>query len=116
MRAITIYAVLAVTLAGCGAPAPKENLPAPAPEAFVPANVAPVTPTAEAAPPPQSIAQAAADDNEVICRSEKPLGTRIGKRVCKTRAQFKLEEETARRMMNERDRKGHGSVDPVMGN
>lgn len=114
MRAITIYMVLAVTLAGCGTPAPKESLPAPAP--VMPANVAPAAQTAESAPAPQSIAQAATDDSEVVCRNEKPLGTRIGKRVCKTRAQFKLEEEAAQQMMKNRDRKGAGGRDPVMGN
>lgn len=114
MRAITIYAVLAVAVAGCGTPASNESLPAPAP--VVPANVAPAAPTAESAPAPQSIAQAAADDNEVVCRNEKPLGTRIGKRVCKTRAQFKLEEEAAKQMMKNRDQRGGGGADPVMGN
>lgn len=114
MRAISIYAVLAVTLAGCGAPAPKESLPAPA--AVVPANVAPAAQTAESAPAPQSIVQAQADENEVVCRNEKPLGTRIGKRVCKTRAQFKLEEDAAQRMMKNRDSRGGNGADPVMGN
>ncbi|HEY0943183.1 MAG TPA: hypothetical protein VGE08_24065 [Steroidobacter sp.] len=56
-------------------------------------------------------AKLAANDDEIICRNEKPLGTRIGKRVCRTREQLRLEEESARRMMQNRDRNSHGVVD-----
>lgn len=105
MRVITICMAVAVTvLAGCGSHATKESSPAPTPVA--PAKVAPAL---------QPIVQAEADDDEVVCRKEKLLGTRIGKRVCKTRAQFKLEEESARQMMKNRDQKSHGVTDPITG-
>jgi hypothetical protein len=58
---------------------------------------------------------AQADDNEIVCRKEKTLGTRIGKRVCKTRAQLRMEEEAARQMMKSRDAKGGNGADPTMG-
>ena len=58
---------------------------------------------------------AAADDNEIVCRNEKPLGTRIGKRVCKTRAQMREEEEAARQMMKNRDSKAYGVTAPITG-
>lgn len=125
MRVITICVALAVTaLAGCEAPAPKESLPVATPVA----PAAQITPVAAGAPAAEAQtaqitptaapivqAEAEADDNEVVCRNEKPLGTRIGKRVCKTRGQFKLEEEAARQMMKNRDQKSHGVTDAITG-
>lgn len=118
MRVFAMCLTLAMTaLAGCGT----------TPEPIVGASTTPVPavaapPTAQVAPQPPSTraaltepAQKAADDDEIICRNEKPLGTRIGKRVCKTRAQMREEEETARQMMKRRDSKSHNVTDPLTG-
>jgi hypothetical protein len=116
MRVLAMFMTLAVTaLAGCAAPPPNEIVSAPV--AAVPAEPAP-----QAAPQPPSTqasmskpARTAANDNEVVCRKEKTLGTRIGKTVCKTREQFRLQEESARQMMKNRDQKSHGVTDPLTG-
>jgi hypothetical protein len=73
--------------------------------------------TGEATPTQAALADqpSAEDDNEVICRNEKTLGTRIGKRVCKTRAQRKQEEASAREMMKNRDHKSHGVTGELTG-
>lgn len=112
MRVLAICFTLAATaLAGCAAPPQNEINTTPEP-----AVAAPPKPQADPQPPSTQAllaepATTAANDNEVVCRNEKPLGTRIGKRVCKTRAQLRLEEESARRMMQNRDNKSHGVVD-----
>jgi hypothetical protein len=105
-------------LAGCAAPSAQEPL-AHAPEASA-AAAAPAAAAQPAAPEQPVATQAAAveprpDDNEIVCRTEKPLGTRIGKRVCKSRAQARTDEAAAREMMNNRDRKSHGVTDPATG-
>jgi hypothetical protein len=118
MRVFAICMTLAVTaLAGCAAPPSEELAAAPAPVAAVPA-----APASQAAPQPPSTqasmtepARTAANDKEVVCRKEKLLGTRIGKTVCKSREQFRLEEESAKRMMDNRDKKSHGVTDPITG-
>lgn len=113
MRVFAICFTLAATaLAGCAAPPPPKAVDA----TPVPAVAAPPMPQAAPQPPTAQAsisqpAQTAANDNEVVCRNEKPLGTRIGKRVCKTREQLRLEEESARRMMQNRDNKSHGVTD-----
>lgn len=120
MRVFAICLTLAATaLAGCAAP-PQEKINTTVAAAPVPAVPAPPAPQAGPQPPSTQASliepnQPAADDNEVVCRKEKPLGTRIGKRVCKTRAQFRLEEESARQMMKNRDNKSHNASDPLMG-
>lgn len=116
MRVFAICLTLAATaLMGCAAPPPKEAN-------AVPVAAVPAAPVAQAAPQAPSTqasmaepARTAANANEVICRKEKPLGTRIGKTICKTREQFRLEEESARRMMENRDKKSHGVTDPLTG-
>jgi hypothetical protein len=118
MRVFAICMTLAVTaLAGCAAPPAEQLASAPAPVPAVPA-----APSAPADPQPPSTqasmaqpAQTAANDNEVVCRKEKTLGTRIGKQVCKTREQFRLEEESARQMMKNRDNKSHNVTDAITG-
>lgn len=104
----------AVLMAGC-ASEPATNSSAAtepvAPVSAAPASSKPETGEATATQAALADQPTALDDNEVVCRSEKPLGTRIGKRVCKTRAQRKLEEASAREMMKNRDQKSHGVVD-----
>ncbi|MET0535323.1 MAG: hypothetical protein ABW171_13980 [Steroidobacter sp.] len=106
--------VATVLVAGCASEPAKNSTPAVAPAtaaaAAEPASISKSDvgqPTSTQA----ALADKAVDDNEVVCRNEKPLGTRIGKRVCKTRAQIKLEEQSAREMMKNRDNKSHGVVD-----
>lgn len=119
MRVFAISLTLgALALAACSAPPPAAEKEASA----TPVPAVPAAPAPQATPqPPSSQASMAepaatmADDNEVVCRNEKPLGTRIGKRVCKTREQLRLEEESARRMMKNRDNKSHGAIDPITG-
>jgi hypothetical protein len=117
MRVFAICLTLAATaFAGCSAPTVQESdITSATP---VPAVAAP--PAAQAEPQPPSTQASMtdavrADDSEVVCRKEKLLGTRIGKRVCKTREQFRLEEESARQMMKNRDQKGNNGKDPLMG-
>lgn len=117
MRVLAICLTLAATaLAGCGAPPTQETGMTSATP--VPAVPAPPTPQAEPQRPSTQASMtesAQADDNEIVCRKEKLLGTRIGKRVCKTREQLRLEEESARQMMKNRDQKGNNGKDPLMG-
>jgi hypothetical protein len=103
-------------LAGCASEPAKDSTPTAAAEPPVAAVSA--DPVSSKAPGEATATQAAladqpstVDDNEVVCRNEKPLGTRIGKRVCKTRAQLKQEEASAREMMKNRDHKSHGVTD-----
>jgi hypothetical protein len=120
MRSVITWMGLVATalLAGCASEPAKDSTPAAEPVPAVSANPAPTTPVAgEATATQASLADQpkAVDDNEVICRSEKPLGTRVSKRVCKTRAQLKQEEASAREMMKRRDQKSHGVTDPITG-
>ena len=39
---------------------------------------------------------AISEQSEVICKTERPTGTRIGVRVCRTRAQIEAEREESR--------------------
>lgn len=115
MRSVITWTGLIATvlLAGCAAEPAKVSTPAAAPTPVAAANAETAstkTVAGEATP-----TEAALDDNEVVCRNEKPLGTRIGKRVCKTRAQLKQEEASAREMMKNRDQKSHGVTDPITG-
>jgi hypothetical protein len=110
--------VATVLLAGCASEPARESTPSAA-EPVAAASAEPAstkTGTGEATATQAALAdQPALDDNEVVCKNEKPLGTRIGKRVCKTRAQLKQEEASAREMMKNRDQKSHGVVDPSTG-
>lgn len=105
-------------LAGCASEPAKDSTPAAEPVAAVSAD--PVSSKPAAGEPTATQAAladqpSAVDDNEVVCRNEKPLGTRIGKRICKTRAQLKQEEASAREMMKTRDQKSHNVVDGSTG-
>lgn len=120
MRSVITWMGLVATalLAGCASEPAKDSPPVAEPVAAVSATPASTTPAAgEATATQAALADqpTAVDDNEVICRNEKPLGTRIGKRVCKTRAQLKQEEASAREMMNRRDQKSHGVTDGSTG-
>jgi hypothetical protein len=113
MRSVITWMGLAATvlLAGCASEPANVSSPAAATE-----SVAAVQPASTKTGAGETTAtQAAVDDNEVICKNEKLLGTRIGKRVCKTRAQLKQEEASAREMMKNRDTKSHGVTDPLTG-
>lgn len=122
MRAATISSGLVATLliAGCAAK-PAQNsgnnaaVATPAVPAAQPAaSEQPVATQAALVDTPANAPASAADD-EVSCRNEKLLGTRISKRVCKSREQLRLEEAAAREMMKNRDRKSHGVTDPITG-
>lgn len=121
MRSVITWMGLVATaalLAGCASePAKDSTAAAPAePVSAVAADPASTKPAAEATATQAALAeQPALDDNEVVCRNEKPLGTRIGKRVCKTRAQLRQEEASAREMMKNRDQKSHGVTDAITG-
>jgi hypothetical protein len=117
---ITVALVATALLAGCASEPAKDSTPVAAPEpvAAVSADPASIKPAAgEATATQAALADqpSTLDDNEVICRNEKPLGTRIGKRVCKTRAQLRQEEASAREMMKNRDHKSHGVIDGSTG-
>lgn len=117
---ITWTGVVALALlAGCASEPATDSTPAAAAEPVAAASGDPASAKPAAGEPTATQAaladQPSVDDNEVICRNEKPLGTRIGKRVCKTRAQLKQEEASAREMMKNRDQKSHGVVDPKTG-
>ncbi len=72
----------------------------------------PVTTPATSQPPvagqSASAAQASApvsgSDNERVCRKVRDVGSHISKRVCRTRAEMAAESETARTMLEQRDR------------
>jgi hypothetical protein len=121
MRSVITWVALAATalLAGCASEPAMNSTPATAePVAAVSSDPAAIKPPAgEATATQAALADqpSALDDNEVVCRNEKPLGTRIGKRVCKTRAQLKQEEASAREMMKNRDQKSHGVTDGSTG-
>ena len=40
------------------------------------------------------------DDNDVVCRNERPTGSRMPQRVCRSNAQVKAESEAARGWLN----------------
>ena len=120
MRSVITWMGLVATalLAGCASEPAKQSTAVAAPVAAATAEPASNKPGAEQPTATQAALTeqpSAVDDNEVVCRNEKPLGTRIGKRVCKTRAQLKLEEQSAREMMKNRDTKSHGVVDSSTG-
>ena len=108
-------------LAGCASePAKDSTATGAADEPVAAVSAGPAStkaPTGEATATQAALADqpSAVDDNEVVCKSEKPLGTRIGKRVCKTRAQLKQEEASAREMMKNRDQKSHGVTSEITG-
>jgi uncharacterized protein (DUF2342 family) len=54
------------------------------------------TPAATAA-----AATAAADADKPVCKTERPMGSLIPKRVCKTAAQWEAEREQSRKMIQD---------------
>lgn len=113
MRSVTTWIglVAVALLAGCASePAKDSASTGAAAEPVAAASAEPASTQAATVEQPSAV-----DDNEVICKSQKPLGTRVSKRVCKTRAQLKIEEASAREMMKNRDTKSHGVVDPSTG-
>jgi hypothetical protein len=113
MRFVTTWIGIAATalLAGCASEPAKSPTPASEPVAAASADPQAAGGAPGATQAAMTDKPSAVDENEVICRNEKPLGTRIGKRICKTRAQLKAEEATAREMMKNRDQKSHGVTD-----
>lgn len=55
---------------------------------------------------PQSKTVAADDDDKLICEMERPVGSNIPKRVCRTKAQMDREREAAQEQMREATRPG----------
>lgn len=41
----------------------------------------------------------ASKDSDLICRTERPLGTRFGKKVCRTKSQIAEERKQAKELM-----------------
>ena len=115
---IMLTGLVAAVLAGCASKPAQESSAAAEPVAAATAETVSSKPSAvEATPTQAALADPPSpqDDNEVVCRNEKTLGTRIGKRVCKTRAQLKQEEASAREMMKNRDQKSHQVGNPLGG-
>ena len=122
MRSVIIWTgvVALALLAGCASEPAKDSTPAAAAEPVAaasgdPASAKPAAGEATATQAALADQPSAVDDNEVVCRNEKPLGTRIGKRICKTRAQLRQEEASAREMMKNRDQKSHGVTGEITG-
>lgn len=63
--------------------------------ATAPAGTAPVKAQSGAAP------GVAAEDQKLICQMERPLGSNIPKRVCRTQAQIDRERDSAQDKMRE---------------
>lgn len=52
--------------------------------------------------------------NELVCRYEKPTGSHMRVKICRTRAQIQAEAEATRRAMDAVKTRGHeGNVDPA---
>jgi hypothetical protein len=117
MRFVSTWMGLIATalLVGCASQPANDSAPAAEPVAAESADS--TKPVGEATATQAALADqpSTVDENEIICRNEKTLGTRIGKRVCKSRAQIKLEEAAAREMMKNRDQKSHGVTDGTTG-
>ena len=64
-----------------------------------PAASAPLKAQATAAP--QTGGGVAADDQKLICEMERPVGSNIPKRVCRTKAQIDRERDAAQDKMRE---------------
>ena len=56
--------------------------------------------------PAPAAAKTASDDDKLICEMERPVGSNIPKRVCRTQAQIDRERETAQDTMRELTRPG----------
>lgn len=56
---------------------------------------------AAAAEPVKAASAADAEANRKICRQEKPVGSQIPKRICKTAAEWEEDREQARKMMQD---------------
>lgn len=67
------------------------------------------SPTAAPTPPEKKYrtmaeASAEAKDDDLICRSERPVGSRMEKKVCATRAEWELAHERAQQDMGRAQR------------
>ena len=54
-----------------------------------------------AASAPVATPTAAADADKQVCKTEKPMGSLIPKRICKTALQWEAEREQARKLMQD---------------
>ena len=98
--AIGIVLLAGIWTAGARAGAAEAGPVAAAPAAVAPAATAPtVVETAAAAKP----------EPKLICRMEKPMGSNIGKRVCRTQEVIKEEEAQAHDVMNHVDQARNAS-------
>lgn len=100
LAAVSLLTAMTWATADDGGKAPGGQPPAPAaaPSAVsaAPAASAASTPAAKTA-----AAGAAADQDRVVCRTERPMGSLIPKRICKTVAQWDAERESSRKMMQD---------------
>jgi hypothetical protein len=64
------------------------------------------TPSRAASAPAAASKPTASDDDKLICEMERPVGSNIPKRVCRTQAQIDREREAAQDKMRELTRPG----------
>lgn len=100
-----LIVMAAAAMAGCAA-APGQKA-----KAAVKSEAHASQPASEAAPVATT---AAAEPDTMVCRMETTIGTRMAKRVCRTRAEIEGETQAARETMKTIERKGGNTRDPGM--
>ena len=95
-----------LTVKPAAAAAPTKDVVTAAEPAQEPGVTHESTPAAHTQPPAAAPAPSPEKkEAELVCRTERPAGTRIGKRVCRTKAEIEQQTEMARELMKDRDRK-----------
>ncbi len=98
MKTLPILASLLLSLATAAAMAnTAATAPAAAASAAPAAAAAPATPAANA----KGQQAAEADPDRKVCKQERPVGSLIPTRICKTAAQWELEREISRKTMQD---------------
>ena len=87
-----VAALVLLTTLGTSAHAQGSRAAEAAPAASAPAATAAATAAA---------ATAAADADKPVCKTERPMGSLIPKRICKTAAQWEAEREQSRKMIQD---------------
>lgn len=64
-------------------------------------RAAEAAPAASAPAATAAAATAAADADKPVCKTERPMGSLIPKRICKTAAQWEAEREQSRKMIQD---------------
>ena len=102
---LAILSILACGLAGGAlADPPAATIPMPAATIPMPAATIPAPATPAPAAKPQKLAKAAANPaDKVICKTEMPIGSRLGgRRVCMTKLQWEAQSQAAQSSMENR--------------